>query len=133
MSPATLDWSTAEVHDGRLTVELQGELPEGWKQSFLTTVKLLGHSEWGELGLEERTIEVGDVPGGSEDKLRHFLQGAVDQANASTGPDEEQENREREQDAQDAGREDPDAQMTERFRSFGAPAPDEEQEDERAH
>lgn len=37
MPAVKLNWQTAEVKDGELTVELENELPEGWKQSFEST------------------------------------------------------------------------------------------------
>jgi hypothetical protein len=62
---------------------------------------------------------VHDVAEGGEDRLRHFLEGAVLQANAADER-EKREAREEDQDAQEDEADPLDAEMTERFRSFGA-------------
>jgi hypothetical protein len=119
MSTANLNWASAEVKDGRLSVALEGELPKGWKQSFETTVRLLGSGDWGKVALKKRTVQVSDVTAGDEEKLRHYLESVVEQANASRGVDEPE--REESADEPEGKRDDdndPDAQMTERFRSF---------------
>jgi len=121
MPAVKLNWQTAEVKDGELTVELENELPEGWKQSFESTAKLLGSGGWGEVELNESTVRVGDVSDGDAEKLRHYLESVVDQANADTGAAEEQsetDDEDREQDDQD-DRDDEDAELTSRFREFG--------------
>lgn len=120
MSEASLNWASAAVDDGTLSIELEGELSKDWTKSFKTTVKLLGHGEWGEVSLKKQQIRVDNVSPGSEEKLRHYLESVVEQANAT----EQQHEREREGDTNDdadkddAGRAEPDAQMTEQFRSF---------------
>jgi hypothetical protein len=125
MSEPTLDWSTAEVKDSKLTVQVDGDLPDGWQDTFNTTVKLLGGGSWGEIKLEEQKAEVTGLTAGSEEKLKHFLESVVQQANATHLSDEEEE-REEGQDG-DGGREDEgdseqesdsDKEMSERFRSF---------------
>lgn len=126
MSLPKLNWAAAEVKDGTLSVGLEGELSEEWTQSFETTVRLLGGGEWGEISIEESTVQVSDVAPGSEGKLRHHLESVVDQANADSTADEEEESSEADSEsAEEAG---PDSEMTERFRSFGEA--DEEGEEE---
>ena len=49
MSEPKLDWSSAEVKDSKLTVPVEGELPDGWEDTFKTTVQLLGGGSWGEI------------------------------------------------------------------------------------
>src|SRR5579859_6866336 len=117
MSVVKLEWESAEVKDATLIVALEGELPKGWKESFERTVKLLGDGDWGAVELKKGTVRVSDVPAGSEDKLRHHLEGIVAQANAA---------HEEEDDDDDEEREGPDAEMTDRFRSFA------EDDDDRA-
>jgi hypothetical protein len=112
-----LEWASAEVKDAKLTVKLAGESPKGWKQSFERTVTLLGDGEWGEIQLRKGTVQVSEVTPGSEDKLRHHLEAIVTQANAAHQQDEDRDG--------DEEREGPDAEMTDRFRSFA-----EEEEDE---
>ena len=60
---------------------------------------------------------VADVAEGAEEKLRHFLESAVQQANA-TNPPSATESDDAEDETQVADGEGPDAVMTERFRSF---------------
>jgi hypothetical protein len=121
VSAVKLNWRTAEVKDGKLTVELEGELPKGWKQSFETTARLLSSGGWGDVQLKKHAVCVGEVAGADEDKLRHYLEGVVDQANANTGAsDEESDGKDEESDRDDRDEHDgDDAEMTERFREFG--------------
>jgi hypothetical protein len=122
MAPVTLDWSTAEVKNSKLTVPLDGDIPKGWRKSFEATVRLLGGGEWGEIQVKRDTVRVTDVEPGSEEKLRHHLEAVVQQANAGHEPDEDEEDAAPDSDESQpgAGDEDegPDAEMTRRFRSF---------------
>ena len=120
MSEAKLDWSTAKVKEAKLTVDVVGDIPSGWKDSFDTTARLLGRSgDWGEVSLKgKKGVTVADVTPGSEDRLRHFLESVVEQSNADhRQDDDDEEERDDEQDEpdEDAG---PDAEMSDRFRSF---------------
>lgn len=111
MDEVRLDWAQATVDGSKLSVGLEGELPEGWEESFARTVRLLGSGEWKAVELNERTVEVAEVSPGEEDKLRHYLESVVEQANAAHRPDEDEHE-------DDGRRKGPDAEMTERFRSF---------------
>ncbi len=113
MSGPKLNWSSAEVKDAELAVALDGDLPKGWKQSFRTTVRLLGEGEWGEVALKKGTVRVRGVVPGTEEKLRHYLESVVEQANSSH-PVEEDESEAAERPAGNG----PDTEMTEEFRSF---------------
>ena len=108
-----LQWETAEVDGTKLTVALD----KAWRHKFATTVALLGERECGEVTLKKQKVRVSDVEPGTEEKLRHFLESVVLQANASRGPDENDSG-----DRSDAERADSDGdlrvEMTERFRSF---------------
>jgi hypothetical protein len=123
MSEPTLDWSSAEVKDSTLTVEVEGDLPDGWEDTFKATVQLLGGGSWGEIKLEEQKAEVSGLTPGTEEKLRHFLESVVQQANATHHTDEDEEQKsdeEGEEEGEDSEEEsEGDKQMTERFRSFG--------------
>src|SRR5438270_13005168 len=90
MSEAKLNWSTAKVDDSALRVDLDGEIPSGWKESFDTVARLLaGSSDWGEVSLKKKkTVCVSGVSEGSEERLRHFLESVVEQANADQRPDD---------------------------------------------
>jgi hypothetical protein len=114
MSSVRLQWASAEVRDARLTVALEGEVPKGWKESFERTIQLLGDGDWGAVELKKRTVQVSDVPPGSEEKLRHHLESVVAQANA------DQQERESDADSDGDGEkpDGPDAEMTGRFRAF---------------
>jgi hypothetical protein len=107
-----LEWATAEVKDATLTVGLEGDAPQGWEDSFERTVKLLGDGEWGAVELKKGGVKVSDVAPGTEEKLRHHLEAIVAQANAAHEEPEDRDEDEREPEG-------PDAEMTERFRSFG--------------
>jgi hypothetical protein len=124
MPEPTLDWSTAEVKDSKLTVQVDGDLPDGWQDTFNTTVQLLGGGSWGEIKFEEQKAEVTGLRPGEEAKLKHFLESVVQQANAThlSDEDEEQDEGEDEGDEKDdEGSEqesDEDKEMSERFQSF---------------
>ena len=112
-----MNWATAEVVAGTLVVELEGEVPSGWKKSLKETVRLLGGGDWGEIRCKKRTMRVSRVAAGDEEKLRHFLESAVDQANAMHLPDASQPEAEQSSAPSDEN-EGPDALMERRFRSF---------------
>jgi hypothetical protein len=127
MSPVSLSWSQAKVKDAQLVVPLEadGDIPSGWKDSFETTVTLLGSGEWGEIEVKKRKVLVSDVTPGSEAKLKHHLEAIVAQANAAQERSEAESEAEdeRKQGDGEAGEraedepQGPDAEMTERFRS----------------
>jgi hypothetical protein len=122
METPRLDWNRAQVRDGTLTVELSGERPKGWKGTFERTVKLLGGGDWKAVKLKSGKVRVTGIQDGSEESLRHFLEGVVQQANATHQPDHQDDDDagkdgdETESDTPD--RDDPDARMTDRFRNF---------------
>ena len=122
MESPTLSWRTAEVRDGTLTVEIDGDRPKGWKATFHQTVRLLGGGGWGEVSLKRGTVRVTEVAEGTEDELRHFLEGAIQQANAThVEPEDEAEDRADEPDEeQEEDGDGADTRMTSRFRDFGA-------------
>lgn len=110
----TIDWSSSEVHDGRLKVSLSDKPTSDWRKSFERTVALLPAGDWGDVTVKKGRIRVDDVAEGSEEALRIHLEGLVDQANATerrltTGDD----------DAASDGRSDGvDDALTQRFRAF---------------
>jgi hypothetical protein len=97
---------------------LRGDLPAGWKKAFDRTVALLPGGGWGKVSLKKDRIRVRNVEEGCEDRLRHFLESVLQQANASAGPPEEKASDEG--GADDDGSSGPDDAMTQRFRSFDA-------------
>jgi hypothetical protein len=120
----SLDWSSATVKDGTLTVGLTGERPKGWKKSFDRTAKLLGRGDWAEVECKRGKVRVSGIEPGTEERLRAFLEGVVAQADAEHRPDDEGDEDDdaggsEDTESGDGGSEDdPDAQLTERFRSF---------------
>src|SRR5579884_3066387 len=118
MSDVRLDWSSAEVREGKLEVELQGERPDGWEDTFDRTVALLPGGDWGKVRLKKDRVRVHDVVEGSEERLHHFLESVVLQANAAHEAAEPED-----PEPQGESPEEPnslDAELTERFRSFAA-------------
>ena len=121
MSEIKLSWSSAEADDGRLTVPLEGKVPQHWRTDFETTVKQLGSGEWGEVEVKKDKVRVNDVTPGSEEKLHHHLESIVAQANASHAAREQEKARQDEDDGDGEGRQGPDGEMTARFRGFAEP------------
>jgi hypothetical protein len=121
MSSAKLNWTTATVENSKLEVGLEGDIPSGWKESFETTARLLGRGDWGEVRVKKQTVRVDDVTPGTEEKLRHFLESVIVQANADHAPPKSESEPESESAGDDGEADDeegPDAEMTHRFRSF---------------
>jgi hypothetical protein len=129
-SEARLDWGQAEVQDGTLTVSVAGEPPDGWKETFEKTAALLSSGEWDTVRVKKHAVMVQGVRPGTEEKLKHFLESIVQQANATHAPEDEDDH---DADADAEGREDEepgdsadgderseDSEMTERFRSFAS-------------
>ena len=122
MEAPRLEWSAAAVRDSTLTVEVAGDRPRGWRSTFAQTVQLLGGGKWGEVSIKGAKVKVTDVPEGSEEELRFFLDGVVQQANA-THVDTEDAAEDAADDRDDNGaadEDDADARMTARFRDSGA-------------
>jgi hypothetical protein len=124
MTNLRLDWSTAEVSGGTLTVSLDEKPDDEWAASFERTAHLLDHGTWPQIKLKKREIKVGGVEPGSEEKLRFFLESVVQEANAEAGGDADeddagdaQEDEVRPEEAEHES--DEDSEMTERFRAFG--------------
>lgn len=122
----SVDWSSAEVHDGKLEVELRGEVPREWKESFGRTVALLPGGDWGKIQLKKNRVLVDGVAEGSEDRLHHFLESVVLQANSALNENKDQtgEGAEADDDADDDQTDPQGAEMTKRFRSFAPEAED---------
>jgi hypothetical protein len=116
---ASIDWASAEVRGGELTVELAGEANAEWAERVQAIVERLDRpgSGWGTAKVSKSTVKVEDVTAGAEEDLRHLLDGAVQQANADYAPEPEPED-------SDEGPSETDAAMTEAFRSFADAAPE---------
>lgn len=116
-----IDWTTAAVRDGRMTVEIVGEPGDEWSARVRELAERLERpgSDWGEIALEKSKLRVTDVAEGAEADLRHLLESAVLQANAEFAPDDEEE------DGDDEGSEQ-DRAMTAAFRAFAEPGDNEQ-------
>ena len=119
MESTTLEWSSAKVRDGVLSVELRGERPKGWSDTFAATATMLGGGgDWEEVELKKDRVTVTGVGPGMEDKLRHFLESVVQQANAEHTPEQDEDKGSREEQDQEDSGDDTDSDLTARFRAF---------------
>jgi hypothetical protein len=118
--PREIQWGSAQIQDGTLTVELAGAASKAWKARFENVLALLDtpHSGWGEVSLTKKVIKVSGVQQGSEAELRHFLESAVLQANTDTAPDAPQPDDDDEDEVDHEP--DVDEQMAQTFRGFAA-------------
>lgn len=115
-----IDWASAEVHGGEVTVELNGKIAKDWRERFAAVLHLLGPSSggWGEVKLVKRTISVPGLQPQAEGDLRHFLESVVVQVNSELAQEDEQS----EPAAQPGDRGAIlDAEMTATLRSFAEP------------
>lgn len=84
-----IDWTSAEIKDGVLTVGLVGESPRGWTKRFEAVLALLEHGlgDWGRITVTKQRIKVLDVQEGAERELRHLLESVLLQVNSDLAPD----------------------------------------------
>ena len=108
-----IDWATAEVADGKLTVAIEGEPSKQWAERVEAIIERLQPSGPMSVKATAKAIAVKGVVPGSETEVRHLLESAVLQANADFAPEEDE-------DDEDAASEE-DAAMTEAFREFAGP------------
>ncbi len=110
-----VDWSTASVSDGKLAVELSDKPSDEWSARFLKTTTLLNHGTWETIELKKRRVRIATVAPGEEEKVRHFLESAVFEANSAVEAESEPEASE---DQPNPPESTPDSEMTDSFRSF---------------
>jgi hypothetical protein len=117
-----IDWATAAVREGRLTVEIAGEPGGPWSDRLEEIVARLDRSgsAWGATSVKGSTLRVEAVAEGAEADLRHLLESAVLQANAEFAPGDDDE-------SDDDGGSDEDRAMTAAFRAFATSAGDDEE------
>jgi hypothetical protein len=117
-----IDWESADVHEGTLTVQLTGTATKGWEQHFKSVLGRLSRTPegWEEVRLAKRSIKVSGVREGSEGDLCHLLESVVLQANADLQPNGN--GGRPQEDEKDPARV-LDERMTRTFQSF-APAPE---------
>jgi hypothetical protein len=119
---ASIDWASAAVKGGDLTVALAGEPSTEWAgrvQAILERLERPG-SGWGATKVTKTRIQVEAIVAGAEDDLRHLLDSAVQQANADFAAPQESD------DAGD-GLSAADSAMTDAFRSFVDEPPEDDQ------
>ena len=112
----TIDWQTAEVRDGTLSVDVAGDVDKAWTARLGAILKRLdrGGDEWHEIKVKKRTISVTAVKEGAEGTVRHVLEAAVMEADAELS-----------QESDDAeGADTADAAMTQAFREFAGGSED---------
>jgi hypothetical protein len=113
---ADLDWQSATVDGGRLSVGYTAAPASAWADRVQAVLDRIDRhaGRWGQIKVNRKRVRVACVEPGTEDDLRLLLEGAVQQANTDLAPDEG---------GDDGGerRTDADEQMTAVFRSF---APD---------
>ncbi len=105
-----IDWSTAQVEGGTLTVQLADATSKAWADRVAAVSERLDRagSGWGDVAASKQQLQVTAVTPGAEEDLRHFLESAVAQANADFAAPE------------DAGStaNEPDAKMAAAFQAF---------------
>lgn len=133
MGEIKLDWQSAEVKDGTLHIHLDGEASKEWKAVFERTAQLLNHGAWTEIRLMKKgEVRIKTVSEGDEERVRHFLESVVLEANSETAPPEEEDDdqdsgADTDGDGDGDGGDSPDNRMTGRFRDFGEEGSGDEQ------
>ena len=122
---ASIDWASAAVQGGDLTVALAGDANAEWAQRVEAVLERLDRSAsgWGAVKVTKARVQVEAVAAGTEEELRHLLDSAVQQANADFAEPEES-------DGSDDELSEADRASTEAFRSFADEAPEDEQASE---
>lgn len=110
MSEIGMDWRSADVRDGRLTVAFTEKPQKDWIERLERVVERLHRPSpgWQAIEIKKTKLAVDAVAPGSEADLRHFLDSALLQANAEPEGDH---------DAPD-GRSEQDQVLTRIFRGF---------------
>jgi hypothetical protein len=125
-SQGEIDWASAQVADGVLTVALRGDVSKAWAERVERVVERLHRTGggWESIAVTRSEVKVTAVQAGAEGDLRHFLEGTVMQANADFAPEPE------EHDDGDEAETGVDREMTDAFRAFG-PDPEDDAADEK--
>jgi hypothetical protein len=115
MADIAIDWTSADVSEGRLTVAFTEKPSKDWTERFQAVVDRLTQpgSGWDAVEIAKQKLHADAVQPGAEASLRHLLESALLQANADTddgdgADDEDAEN----------GRSERDQALTDTFRAF---------------
>jgi hypothetical protein len=78
-----IDWSSAEVRGGDVTIDLAGEVSKRCRERFEAVRSLLGEGSggWDDVKLIKQTIHVRGLQPEAEHDLRHFLDSVLVQVN----------------------------------------------------
>jgi hypothetical protein len=114
-APRHIDWSTAVVKDGELTVEVDGEPSRGWSEHVQGVLERLAPSGRDPIKVTKHRIKVRAVAEAEVDELRHLLESAIQQANADLAPAAPEEQAPPQEAAEGDSR---DEELTEAFRAF---------------
>jgi hypothetical protein len=108
-----IDWGSAAVDGGTLTVPFTAKPPAEWIDQLGQVIARLqrGGGGWDGVEVAKKKLRVDGVRPGAESDLRHFLESAVLQANADLAEDDGGDGAER------SGA---DREMTDTFRSFAS-------------
>ena len=135
MTLLQVDWASAEVSEGELTVGFTDKAPRRWRDAFQRTAVLLGDDSWDLHNARSGQVRVSPIHPGEEERVRHFLESLVLEANAAAfgeaqafgegeedgAPDEEDGAPvDEEEEGEPPEERFPDEQMTTRFRDFAA-------------
>jgi hypothetical protein len=120
--PREIDWNSAEMRSGTLTVQLDRKAANAWTKSFSDVFHVLanGNESWGEVRVDKNGIVVAAVPEGCEEDLRHFLESIVLQVNSSLDSARDRDNEASERDSEQIV----DQHRTAVFREFAKPDTD---------
>src|SRR5277367_5062458 len=89
MTRIKLDWSTAEVRDGELKVGFSDKAPKKWREAFARTATLLSRDTWELNEIKPGQMRVSPIRPGEEERVKHFLESAVLEANTTLVGEEE--------------------------------------------
>ena len=124
MEPLKLDWSTAEVSDGKLTVALSGKPPKKWRDAFERTAALLSANWDVSLNSKKGSVQITSVRPGDEERVRQFAEGVVLEANTTIVSEQElfdgapADDDDEQQSVPGAAEPSRDQRVTDRFREF---------------
>jgi hypothetical protein len=120
MKKIELDWATAEVTEGTLSVGLSAKPSRDWEDVFDRTARLLNQGTWEKVKLKKDGVRIAPVVPGEEERVRHFLESVVLEANAAAADDDSGGDARAASDeaGEDAASDEGDREMTDRFRAF---------------